>query len=495
MKNIDIKTHSIKYNFFMNVILKGSSFLFPLITLPYVARTLGAKANGRITFATAVISYFLMIANVGIPTYGIRACAKLRDDKKNLSKTVIEILSLEYFMTFIAYIVLGISIYSINRFKVDAKLIWISSIALILSTMGAEWLFNALEQFEYIAIRNIIFKLLSLGMMFIFVHNYKDVYVYAGIIILGTYGSNIMNVIQLRKYIDFMKIGIKDMAKHVKPAFTFFFLSIAISIYTNLDNVMLGFMTSDADVGYYSVAVKVRGIILTVVTALCTVLLPRVSYYFENNKLDDFKRIICKSIYCILLLAVPFMVFFIVVSQQTVSILAGDKFGAAVLPLCFIMPTVLFAGLSNLTGIQVLVPMGLEKYTVISTICGALVDLIINIVLIPHLGTIGAAIGTMFAELIVLIIQVMYLRNRIKFNIDIRNILKIIIASIISMSILLLVKPLIFVASSFINFIVCALVFFIPYSAILIVTGETICSEYVINSIQCKLKGKKGWRL
>lgn len=486
MKDKEIEVHSIKYNFIVNIFLKSSSFLFPLFTLPYIARTLGAEANGRITFATSVISYFIMIANVGIPTYGIRACAKFRNDKDKLSKTVLGILSVELFMTIIAYSVLGIAIYFVEKFRTNGNLIWISSLSIILSTIGVEWFYNALEQFKYIAVRNIIFKIISLFMMFILVHEPEDVFVYAGINVLGTYGSNLMNAIRLKNYIEFTKISFKDILKHIKPAFIFFFLSVAISIYTNLDNIMLGFMTSNIDVGYYSVAIKVRGIILTVTTALCTVLLPRVSYYYEKGRLDDFKRIIQKSVYCILLLAIPFMLFFIIASKQTVDVLAGEQFENSVIPLCILMPTVLFAGVSNLTGIQMLVPMGLEKYTVISTIFGALTDLILNIILIPLFGTIGAAIGTMVAELVVLIVQVIYLRKRISFNINFENIIKILLSSVIAMIILLLIRPFIISKISIISFIVYALIYFVPYCLSLIIFKESICDEYVIKGI-CKI--------
>ena len=201
-KENDIKIHSVKYNFLMNIILKMSSFVFPLITFPYISRVLGPE----VAFATSVVYYFSIFAALGIPTYGIRKCAQCRDNKEKLTKTVHELLILGSILTIIAYIVLVICVCFMPKLRNNANIIFITSLTLILSNVGVEWFYQAIEQYDYITIRNLLFKIISIVLMFLFVKRPEDYIVYAGIQVLGTVGSNILNLFRLRKYIP-MKMG------------------------------------------------------------------------------------------------------------------------------------------------------------------------------------------------------------------------------------------------------------------------------------------------
>ena len=195
MNEMKESKHSVKYNFFMNFILTASSFLFPLITFPYVSRVLGAAGNGKISLASSVANYFLMVASLGIPTYGVRACAKVRDDKDELSKTAQEILIINLICTFFVTVTYLICVALVPRFREDNVLYLIEGIGIILNAFGANWIFQALEQYDYITARSILFKFLSMVLMFIFVHQKDDYLVYALITVLASVGSNALNFI------------------------------------------------------------------------------------------------------------------------------------------------------------------------------------------------------------------------------------------------------------------------------------------------------------
>lgn len=403
------KQKSLKLNFVMNAILTMSSFIFPLITFPYVSRILFPVGTGKVAFATSIITYFSMIAQLGIPTYGIRVCAQIRDNREQLTRTVQEIFITNLFMSVLAYILFVIALINIPRLQQDRTLFIIISATILLNTIGMEWLYKALEQYTYITVRSIAFKFVALLMMFLFIHEKSDYVLYGGISIFAASASNILNFLNVHKYIDMRPVGNYNFKRHFKPIAVFFAISCAAVIYTNLDTVMLGFIKTDTDVGYYNAAVKIKNILVSVVTSLGVVLLPRASYYIEHEMREEFLRITRKAINFVILLASPMVLYFILFAKESIFFLSGDAYVGSIIPMQIIMPTILLIGLSNIMGIQMLVPMGKEKLVLYSEIAGAIVDLVINIILIPQMAAAGAAIGTLIAELVVCIVQVISL--------------------------------------------------------------------------------------
>lgn len=408
------KNKSLKLNFLMNVMLTMSSFIFPLITFPYVSRILLPIGTGKVSFATSIITYFSMFAQLGIPTYGIRVCATVRDDRKKLSKVAQELLIINLVMCILSYAVLFIAIFNVPRLREEKNLYLILSFTIILTSIGMEWLYKALEQYTYITIRSVFFKIVALVAMFLLVHKQDDYVLYGGITIMAASASNVLNLINVHKYIALKPIGHYDFRRHIKPIVIFFAMSCATTIYTNLDTVMLGFMATDADVGYYNAAVKIKSILASVVTSLGTVLLPRASYYIQQGELKQFRRITSKALTFVVLIATPLMVYFIYFAKEGIYFLSGSAYENAVVPMQLIMPTLLLIGITNILGIQMLIPMGKEKVVLYSEIWGAVVDVIINAVLIPKYASAGAAIGTLIAEFVVFIIQFRFLKDEVK---------------------------------------------------------------------------------
>ena len=196
------KSHGVKTNFIMNAILQMSAFIFPLITFPYVSRILGAAGNGKIAFAGSVVSYFSMFAQLGIPTYGIRVCATCRNNPRKLNKIVQELLILNSITLVLAYTAFVICTMTIPRLHEDWSLMMITSVTILLNAIGVDWLFQALEQYGYITIRNLAFKIISIILMFAFVHKPEDYIIYGAISVIGTCGSNVLNVFYAANFLE-----------------------------------------------------------------------------------------------------------------------------------------------------------------------------------------------------------------------------------------------------------------------------------------------------
>lgn len=483
-----MKQKSLKLNVIMNMILTMSSFIFPLITFPYVSRILLPEGTGKVSFATSLISYFSMFAQLGIPTYGIRACAKVRDNRKELTRTVQELLIINLIMSAISYVVLFLAIEFVPHLQSEKTLYVIVSFTIILTSIGMEWLYKALEQYTYITIRSVIFKFIALIAMFLLIHEKTDYVIYSGISILAGCASNIFNLINVHKFIDLKPVGNYDLRRHMLPVLTFFAMSCATTIYTNLDTVMLGFMKTDIDVGYYNAAVKIKTILVSIVTSLGAVLLPRASYYIENGLIDDFKRITKKAFSFVFLIAFPLMLYFMFYAKEGIFFLSGRAYEGSILPMQIIMPTLLLIGISNILGIQVLVPLGKEKTLLYAEIAGAIVDLLINFILIPRFASAGAAIGTLVAEIVVTLVCIWALKDNVTKTLKQIHYGRITIALLLGTVASLWVKML--GLESFLTLVISAALFFGVYGVYLLIRKEEMIVE-IWNMVVGKLVRKK----
>lgn len=483
-----MKTHSIKFNFIMNALLTVSAIIFPMITFPYISRVLLVEGSGKVAFAISVVSYFTMFASLGVPTYGIRACAKVRDDKEKLSATVHELLIINGITTAIIYVLFFLSLAIVPKFAGQKELLLVVSFSIALNTMGAQWLYSALEQYSYITFCSLGFKILGIVLMFALIHAPSDYILYGAISALASYGSGILNLINLRKYISFKKADEYDFRRHLKPIATFFCMSAAISIYTNLDMVMLGFMKTDADVGYYNAAIKVKTILVSVVTSLGTVLLPRLSFYIEKGEKEAFQKTVVKAFHFVLAGGSALMIFFMIFSKESILILSREAFLPAVLPMQLLMITLLLIGLSNITGIQILTPMGREMVVLKSIIAGAVVDFVLNLVLIPRYASSGAAFATVIAEAVVLVVQFIYLREMLVGLIKDINVGKIGVAlALASMSSFVFNRVTDFIP--FVTMAIAAVIFFGIYGGLLLLMKDPLVIE--IKDMGMGLIGRK----
>ena len=467
---------SVKVNFIMNAILNISAVIFPLITFPYVSRILLPTGTGRVSSAVALVTYFAMVAQLGIPTYGIRACAIVRDDKEKLSRTAQEIFIINAIMSVIVYGVFFWALFNIPEMSTDKNLYLICSTTIIFNLIGMEWLYKALEEYSYITKRSIFFKFIALVLTFLCIHTQDDYLFYGVTTIFAASASNVMNFINVRKYITLKPLKDYNFRQHMKPIMIFFGMSIATTIYTNLDTVMLKFMQGDEAAGYYTAAVKVKSVLVGVVTSIGTVLLPRVSYYIEQKMHEEFRKVTAKAMELVVMMSLPLVVYFIAYAQETILVLSGADYMPSIIPMQIIMPTIFLIGVTNITGIQILIPQGRENIVLISEIAGAVVDFVINLILIPQYGSSGAAIGTLVAEFAVLVVQAIAMWKFLTEIMRQVKLGKILLATVLATVVALAVRltPL---SNSFIILIITALVFFGIYGGMLLVTKEPLMYE------------------
>lgn len=474
--------HSVKYNFIMNFILTASNFIFPLITFPYVSRILLASGNGKVNFAASVANYFMMVASLGIPTYGIRACAKVRDDKDVLSKTVQEILIINLVSTAIVTFTYLVCIFTVPRFAQDKTLYLIEGVNIVLNMFGVNWLYQALEQYDYITARSVIFKFISMILMFLLVHQQSDYRIYAAITVLAAVGSNVLNFIRLRRFVTLKRFKNYEFRKHLRPIFILFAQNVTVSIYTNLDTVMLGFMKNDEAVGLYTAAVKVKGILLSIVASLGNVLLPRMSYYVKKNAKERFYQLLRLALNAELFMAFPLALYFSIESSNCILLLAGEGYLGAIPAMAIITVAIIPNGLTGVIGVQTLTPLNREKQVLYSVIVGALSDFILNLIMIPEWGAAGAAMATTIAEFLVLLVQIILARDILQNVVH-----EVQIAKYLSITVVAAIPTFIITQrlhyNVFINLVITALVFFGIYVLMLYAVKDELLNRALDNKL------------
>jgi O-antigen/teichoic acid export membrane protein len=404
---------SITKNFIYNITLTLATILFPIVTFPYVARIIGAEGIGKVGFVTSVVNYFLIFACLGIPIYGLREIAKARDEKVKVSRIYSEIFIINLISSLASFIVFILMIITFSFFRHELLLYLIIGLNLFLNIFNIDWLYKGFEDYQFITLRSLAVKILSAFLIFFFVKTKSDYMFYGVISVLALSGSNIINIISAKK---FVKFSVKDinLRRHLKPIFMLFSTQLAINIYANLDSTLVGVIAGEKYVGYYTAAIKINKVFLGIVTSLGVVLVPRLSYYIKNNLEKEFNDLVIKSIKFILFLGLPACASLYVLSPQIIRLFSGAEFLPSILTMKITIPIILFIGFSNLTGIQILMSINQERYLFISVLMGAVVNLILNLLLIPVYKHNGAAITTCFVEFIILLIQLQYTKRYMK---------------------------------------------------------------------------------
>ncbi len=434
------KLNSIKKNFTINFVRVLLNMVFPLITFLYVCRIIHAEGVGKVSFVQGVINYFILVSSLGIPLYGIRAVAKVRDDKDKLSKLIKELLLIISISTLITFSIYMIIInFSMGKIYDNKELFLLFSLSLLFTNIGVEWFYQGVEEYEYIAKVSIAFKVISLMLLFILVKNENDYFKYGFVLIFSICGSNFFNFINLRKSINFKKKYELEIKKHLKPIFIIFGFNLAVSIYASLDTVMLGFLSTERAVGLYASSMRIVKAVVTLINSFGSVLIPRISYYIEKKQKREFERVAKLSLNCTLLLGLPSTVGLFILAPSVIA-LFGEEFLEAAVAMRIVVPLILIIGFSYFIGIQILYPHGQEKKVLVSAIVGAAMNFSLNLLLIPRYSYIGASIATLIAEIFVLIVQAYFGRKYLNFRIFNRNSYKYLLATIL-MGVTLCILP------------------------------------------------------
>ena len=402
---------SLQKNFLYNVLYQILLVILPLITAPYISRTLGATAVGVYSYTYSVAYYFLLIAMLGIGNHGNRSVAAVRDDREKLNKTFSSIYSLQV-MTFsiaiLAYPFYLVLFVKDNRLIVLLQLIYVTS-----GLFDIGWLFFGLEQFKLTVARNTLIKISTVVLMFVFVHKPSDLWKYTLIMSAGTLFSQAYLWLYVKKYVSFKKCSVKEIASNIKPVLILFIPVLAYSIYKVMDKIMLGNMSSYDQVGFYNNAEKIINIPMGIITALGTVMLPRMSNIVANGdkkRVDDYIRISAKLV-TLLSSAIAFGL--MGVSSVLAPVFFGDEFIACGEIIRLLSVTVFFIAWANVIRTQYLIPNKRDSIYLTSTMVGAILNLIINWMLIPKYQANGAAFGTIVAEFSVMLVQMVAVKNEL----------------------------------------------------------------------------------
>ena len=473
---------NIRYNFLMNFILTISNFLFPLITFPYVSRVLGPNGMGISSFAMSIISYFVILATLGSATYGIRACSQVGENKDELSKVTHEIIFINLITMIISYLFLYFCVHFFDGLHENKASIAIASFMILLNVCSVEWFYRGIEKYTYITIVSLLFKLIALVSSFIFIQKTSDYFSFILISVISLSGSGIINLLNIKKYINFKFYNDYNLKKHIKPMLTFFFMSLAISVYTYTDSVLLGLLTNLDEVGFYNVAVRIKGILISIVTSLGVVLLPKLSLYIKKGMMNEFSSLLILSLRFIVALSLPLVIFFIFFAKETILLLSGEQYFNSIPLLQISLVAVIIVGITNILGIQMLVPLGKEKKLFVSVLCGALINVVANFTLIPFLSSVGAAISMVLAEFTILLIQIYFLKKYMFLFMKV-NYIKVILSSLISLGVVSIFRNFIF-DNNFLLLLCSGSIFFIIYLITLLLLKERI----LIDVLKLELK-------
>lgn len=385
---------SIKKNSIYSVIKTGASIVFPLITFPYISRVLLTENVGKINFGLSVVSYFSLIASLGITTYAIRECSAEREDKKRLSNTASQIFSINVIAAVSAYILLALTLLLCRSLDSYRTLIIIQSITIIASTLGADWLNLAMEDFKYITLRTLSCQILSLVLMVVFVHRPEDYIKYAVISLVSSAGASITNIWYRKRYCRvFLTVDI-DWKKHLFPIIYLFVMLLSQTIFNSVDSTMLGLMHGDYEVGIYSTAHKISTIINQVIGSLAWVVMPRMSYFFVEGDYKKINRLLRKILQFNITLGLPCTVGIFLLSSDVIRVIAGSEYDEAASVLRILMFGFAFSLIGgSFLGNAVLLPSKQEKYYMVVCCTAAVINIITNYLSIPYFGA-KAAAGT-----------------------------------------------------------------------------------------------------
>ena len=396
-------TMSVKKNYLYNLLYQMTSVLLPVLTIPYVSRVLSADGIGINTVTYANTQYFILLGSLGISIYATKKIATIREKKDKLKKTFWEIFSIQFTGCILAYMVFALTLGQSHKYGVFYML---QGFYILAAAVDISWYFLGIENFKNASLRSFFAKIISVILIFIFVKTRDDLWKYI-LINAGTMfvGQLIMWFYVGKDMLKVKEIGKLKIAMHIMPILALFVPQIATQVYTVLDKTMIDLFKGAVEAGYYDQSQKIVRILLSVVTSLGIVMLPRIANLFSKDDLNEVKKSLRKAFVVISFLSIPITFGLIGISDKFVPILFGNEF-LSVIPLTKISPVlVIIIGLGNVFGTQYLLAIGKNKEYTASVCIGALVNFCFNLLLIPRFAAMGAVIATVSAELSIALIQ------------------------------------------------------------------------------------------
>lgn len=421
-------------NYIYNTAYQILLVITPLITSPFLARTLKATSVGVFNYSHSIVTYFLLFGTLGSSLYAQREIAFYQDDSLKRSKVFFEIIVFRFVTVAVSIGIYFVFVFSVKQYQ---TVFLILAIELVSTAFDITWFFQGMEDFKKIVIRNMIFKILGIILIFIFIESPSDLYKYAACFTIPTLIGNLSLWIYLPKFLVKTKVNFKSVCANIKPILLLFLPQIAIEVYTVLDKTMIGKLSSNIEnVAYYTYSQNILKAIMQLVTSLGVVMLPAMTNAFAKQKNDEINKMMASSVKFVFFLGAPMLFGLAACAKNFVVWFYGDGYSQVSVLMMTICPVILAIGLSTIIGKQYLLPSRRQTAFTVSVISGACVNLILNLILIPKFDAIGASIATVCSEFSVVIIQICFIHKDIEILSFIKHNLKYVALSAIMFAVI-----------------------------------------------------------
>lgn len=476
-------TNSIKKNYIYNSVYQLLIMIVPLITTPYVSRVIGPKGLGIYSYYFSISQYFTLFIMLGLNNYGNRTIAKVKDNMLKLSETFWSI----YFLQIILGIFVLVIYFVYLRFLSSNKMVsLIMSIYVFSACIDVNWFLFGMEEFRITTIRNILIKAFTTILIFVIIKQYNDIYKYCFILVIGTTLAQLVVWPYVIKKCGFYLPSVKEILVHAIPNAKLFLTVIAVSIYSLMDKIMLGYMTGPKEVGYYESALKIISVPTSLVSSLGVVMLPRISNL--KNKDIDTKNMMFKSILFSAFISTSMSFGIMSISKQFVPFFYGPGYDTCITIFLILLPSCIFFSFGNVIRTQYLLPNEMDSIYIKSAFIGAAVNLVFNTILIPKLYSVGAAIGSLIAEVVVCIYQSYKIRDMIEIRKYFISYLPFVTSGLLMFFIVYNIK--IDIQSDLLNMIACIIIGAISYLVLLIGLMFYLTKHKNISIIKTVIKNK-----
>ena len=405
---------SITKNYIYNMVYQVLILILPLITTPYLSRVLGAEGIGIYGYTYSIVTYFILFGSLGVAMYGQREIAYAQENVEARKKVFIEIVIFRFITISIAIAFYYFLFIRGAEYQIYYQILLLELIA---AAFDISWFFQGMEEFKRTVTRNVLVRICSVSLVFILVKTKEDLAKFTLIYSLADLIGNLSLWLYVPKYIKGVKVKNVNVFKHLPQITLLFIPQIANQIYKILDTTMIGALVSDkTETGYYEQGQKVIRLLLTIVTSLGVVMVPRMASTFASGDKEKIKSYMKMSFKFVFFLAFPIMFGIISISQAFVPVFFGSGYDKVVILINIISPILILMGMANVLGTQYLLPTKHQKEYTISVTIGVIFNFILNYILIRKFASIGASVATVLSELIVVIIQFQFVKKEINLK-------------------------------------------------------------------------------
>lgn len=405
------------------------NILFPLISYGYAARILTSDGVGRHAAAVNNVSYFVILGSLGIQAYATREIARKKDDQKERDTLFSQMLLINFFLTLIACAAFIVCLFFVPLMQDERKLYLICAIAIATNFMNVDWYFQGTEDFKFIAIRSFVVKFVSLIAVFLFVRKVEDLYIYALISVLSNTLYHLISIVHAGRKTK-LNFRSGDMRRHMRPLLFLALCTVSTELYARMDITMLDVMEEHSTVAFYSYAQKIVNLIVIALIAITAVFLPRLSYYYQNDR-DKFNKLTKFGTDTMIFISIPMCLGLSAVASPLVSCWLGSGYEKAVpclIVLSFMIP---LKCIGDIVCYQVMMCAGQEFYLMISYFITLAINFVNNMIMIPRYGALGASIASLISEIVVFVIVFFAARKYQSYKLNVRNLLVVGISSVL----------------------------------------------------------------